>query len=345
MNQKNTMKRRNFLRGASASVGMGLIAATSKVEAGEESNRLNHRQNVWIASITQDRLSAGSLDGMLRKVIGRMEETLPSRPDIICLPEVFPYHGVQNSPPLSEQAETVPGPITERFADFAKTNQCYVICPFHTKENGTIYNSAVLIDRKGKVVGAYHKIHPTAGECESGVMPGPVDPPVFETDFGTIAMQICFDVNWHDAWHRLRKKGAEIIFWPSAFPGGRMHNAMAWISKAHIVTSTWNDPCRIIDITGDEIAASGRYEHWVCAPVNLEKAIIHTWPYTQNIHDFMKKYGRQAQITRLHDEGWTVIESVSLNIPLKEALEEFEIPTHTEHIQQGDEVQNKHRRT
>jgi len=34
------------------------------------------------------------------------------------------------------------------------------------------YNSAVLIDRRGKLAGIYDKVYPTIGEMESGVLPG-----------------------------------------------------------------------------------------------------------------------------------------------------------------------------
>src|SRR3712207_7956687 len=43
-----------------------------------------------------------------------------------------------------------------------------------------------------------YKCRPTDGEIASGVRPGPLDPPVFETDFGKIGIQICFDIKWED---------------------------------------------------------------------------------------------------------------------------------------------------
>ena len=67
--------------------------------------------------------------------------------------------------------------------------------------------------------GEYRKIHPTIGEMNSGVMPGPLNPPVFQTDFGAVGAQICFDIEWPDGWRKLREAGAEMVFWPSAFAG------------------------------------------------------------------------------------------------------------------------------
>ncbi len=342
MNKNSKESRRTFLKTTSAGFGAGLIAQTgSASEPGPGSTK--SRREIWIASITQERLEAKTGAQMVDKVLDRMRETLVNQPDIICIPETFPYNRVDEKRTAAQIAQEASEWIIPKFADFARQNHCYVICPLHTKENGVVYNSAVLIDRQGKTVGAYHKIHPTVDEIEGGAMLGPLDPPVFKTDFGTIGMQICFDANWPEGWRELRKKGAEIIFWSSAFPGGRMLNAHAWSNKTPIVTSTWGDPTRIIDITGEEIAVSGRYQHWICAPVNLEKAMIHTWPYTQHIEKLRAKYGRSLRVTRLHNEGWTIIESVSDDVDLHSALKEFGIPTHEEHIKTADQFQKQKR--
>lgn len=337
------MDRRSFLRTAAASAGTGILAVSSADAGSSDKNAAPSRNQVWVASISLERLQGKTMPEMVDRVIERMKEILPMSPDIFCIPEVFAYERVSQKPPFREQAETVPGEIVNRFGAFAKEHHCYVICPLHTKEGDTIYNSAVLIDRNGGVVGAYHKIHPTISEIEEGVTSGPLDPPVFKTDFGTIGIQICFDVNWYPAWQLMRKKGAEVIFWPSAFPGGRMLNAQAWMNKTYIVTSTWEDPTRIIDITGNEIAGSGRYEYWVCAPINLEKTIVHIWPYGEKLARLKDKYGRKIRIDKLDVEGWGVVESVSPDLPVLEALREFEIPTHEEHIQAAHAAQEKNR--
>jgi predicted amidohydrolase len=87
-------------------------------------------------------------------------------------------------------------------------------------------------------MGEYHKIHLTEGEISMGLTPGSLSPPVFHTDFGIIGVQICFDLLWDDGWKKLKDKGAEIVFLPSAFAGGQMVNAKAWQHKYVVVSST-----------------------------------------------------------------------------------------------------------
>jgi hypothetical protein len=208
-------------------------------------------------------------------------------------------------------------------------------------ENGNYYNAAVIIDSHGRRIGEYRKTRITTGECEK-LVPGPREIPVFETPFGKIGVQICFDVEWPEGWRQLGEKGAEIVFWPSAFGGGKMLNTYAWQNHYHVVTSTWKGTTKICDMTGSEIAGSGEYNRWgVCAPVNLEKAFLHSWPYNARFPDIQKKYGRKVRISTLHEEEFTIIESLSDDVKVADILKEFDLKSHREHLKIAEQAQNK----
>lgn len=347
MNRRGETTRRNFVKGAglgllAPSAGLSQIAAAQAVRPRPKSERLP--REVWVGSVSLERLKVDTPRQMLSRVLSRIEPIADFEPDIVCLPEVFPFMNVSKRPAMPEclkiSAETVVGPV----GAYARANKCYVVCPVYTEERGRYYNSAVIIDRAGKVQAEYRKRHPTTGEMEKGVMPGPLDVPIFDADFGRIGVQICFDVNWPAGWKQLGKKGAEIVFWPSAFAGGRMLNARACMNKYHVVTSTRQDPTRIIDVTGEEIAATGRFGSWVCAPINLDKAVVHYWPNNKNIEALQAKYGRRLRVRILHDEGWGIIESRHPDIRIEQMLKEFDIPTHRQHIAKGHTMQEKLRK-
>ncbi len=197
--------------------------------SGEKTNRCRLPREVWVASISQNDMREDNHKAMIRAMLARMEEVVPLKPDIVCLPEVFAFSNLSGGrPPLAEIAEKPIGPICRPFSDFAREHGCYVICPTYTRQEGRYYNAAVLLDRAGKVVGEYHKLHPTIGEMKKGISPGTFDVPVFRTDFGVIGMQICFDAEWQDGWRKLGEAGAEIVFWPSAYAGGTVVNSKAW---------------------------------------------------------------------------------------------------------------------
>ena len=342
---KSEFTRRHFLQTASAGLGIGAVAAgVGSAATAEVPVRRGARlpREVWIASISQNGLQANTVEDMSRQMLRRMEEVVPFEPDIVCLPEVFPFVNLSGGrPPLAESSEEPIGHFSRPFAEFAARHKCHVVCPIYTVEKGRYYNAAVFIDRAGEYVGQYHKMHPTTGEIEKGIMPGDPKPPVFKTDIGILGAQICFDIEWDDGWRRLREAGAELVFWPSAFAGGAMVNTKAWEHKYCVVSSTRKGTTKICDIDGQAVAGTGQYANWVCAPVNLEKAFLHSWPFCERFREIEAKYGRKVRIRTFHEEEWTIIESLDAEVRVTEILKEFELQTHEEHIQAADRVQRQ----
>ena len=346
MKESGVVSRRKFI--AQTSAGAGLVAATGpglQAQAGKPSEVRRPRlpREVWVSSIDlKDLYPETSVERRVERTLERMEQLVAFHPDIVCLPETFNTSWVRTGKPLAELAEEVPGPLVKRIGEYAKSNGCYVICPIPTKSQGKIYNSAVLLDRTGAVGGVFHKVHPTEGEMNDGVWPGPIEPPVWQTDFGKIGVQICYDANWFPSWRALKAAGAEIVFFPSQFPGGRILTTHAWMNQFYIVSSTGED-ARIIDISGDDLASSGPFERWVAAPINLEKALIHIWPEVQKFADIRKKYGRRVRIKIWHPENWATIESLDPEIKISSVLQEFGLPTYERHISKADVAQKAKR--
>lgn len=333
--------RRGFLRTTAFGAGAALLAGATKRAKANSVTPKNQRlpREVWIATIDQNGLRAENYREMMSRILARMEQVAAFEPDVVCLPEIFPFIGIGRPPSIEEVAENPLGPISQPFADFAKKHNCYVVCPIYTKSGDRYYNSAVFIDRSGQPMGEYRKMHPTVSEMNLGVIAGSLDPPVFRTDFGVVGAQICFDIEWTDGWQKLQEAGAEIVFWPSAFAGGAMVNAKAWQHKLCVVSSTNKDTTKICDISGEEVARTTRWNRTICAPVNLEKAFLHTWPYVRRFNDIHAKYGRKVRIHTFADEEWTIIESRSPDVLIADVLDEFELKTHTEHLQAADDQQ------
>ncbi len=180
------------------------------------------------------------------------------KPDVILLTEAPSDRGVSGS--LEQLAETIPdGPSTRMLAEKARCYHSYIAVSLHEKEGGTIYNTALLLNRRGEVAGKYRKVHLATAEGERGITPGSTFP-VFQTDFGMVGMLVCWD-NWFpESARALRLKGAEIILLPIAGDGGPGHwdpisRARAIDNGVYLVSSsTYNNPSRIIDPNGEVLA-------------------------------------------------------------------------------------------
>lgn len=350
--------RRSFIGRSASGIGLGIVGSihTQSCSAPVPApDREVLRRNLKVASVDLQHLHPGqSIESRVNQMLDRMERAAGCKPDIMCLTETFNTSYVNEEKSYEEIAEDeyIPGPVTSRISDFAKKHQCYVVCPIITRNDGKFYNSALLIDRAGNIAGSYHKVHPVDSEIidGAGVIPGPIRPPVFETDFGKIGMQICFDANWFQSWEHLREDGAEIVFFPSQFPGGRILNFLAWKNGYYVVSSTGED-ARIIDISGIDIDSSSFQLGYTWASLNLEKVYVPTFPGKYHIPDILKKYKDRVKIKVYRDTGGgagtgaghITIESLDPDLFVRDILEEYEIPVFWEEIKESDEIQARYR--
>jgi len=341
----NNQTRRSFVR--NASLGAAGIGLTSFSQSGypDKKEEVSKSREVWIATLTQHQIGGKSCKESVEAAIKQMENVLSFSPDIFCLPEVFHVVGVEGGrPALNITAENGTGNIVGPFQAFAKKHHCYIICPIYTLDKGKYYNAAVVIDRQGEKIGEYRKIRLTVDEMENGLTPGPLDPPVFKMDFGVVGIQICYDIEWSEGWQRLREKGAELVFWPSAFAAGKKVNAKAWENQYPVVSSTRKDTTKIVDLTGEELAVSGIWSPWgVCAPINLEKVFLHSWPYSRTFPAIEKQYGRKVRCYSLHEEEFSIIESLSPEVKVADIMREFKLKTYQEHLKIAQDQQEQFR--
>ncbi len=344
--KSNKFTRRSFLEKSAVTTGMAAMGALGFKGSALAQNPGGEKlpREVWLASFSQEGVEADSPDAMVKKVMDHLQGLEPFSPDVVCLPEVFPFSNVTQETSLKEKI-TFSEEVLNRFSDYSKKNNCYTVCAVYMPaDQGMMYNSAVVLDRQGKRAGIYYKIHPTEDEIRGGIKPGPLFQPVIRTDFGKIGIQICFDAEWDDGWAMYRKQGAEIIFFPSAFPAGRIVNTHAWKNKCVVVASTRKETSKICDITGEELAKTGYWNKQLCwAPVNLEKAFLHLWPFVERFPEIRNKYGRKVNIRVFDEEEWAIIESLSPEIFVKDILKEFDIKTYEELIGDSEKAQVQNR--
>ena len=166
-------------------------------------------RKVWVSTISSASANGPTVQANLAKACDLLELACMTKPDIVCLPEVFTSHGVPRDG-VAAVAESVPGPITEAIGAIARRHSTYVICPLIERREDRFYNSAAVLDRRGRIVGVYEKAHPVP-QVEDELTPGSGPKPL-DTDFGRIGVLICFDINWPDAWATLKHMGAEVVF-------------------------------------------------------------------------------------------------------------------------------------
>jgi len=203
--------------------------------------------------------------------------------DILCLPEMLTFIGTWKKYP--DSAQEIPGPYTHALGEAARRNNMWLVAGLTEKEGRRLYNTAVLFNRQGAIAGTYRKVHIPSGEWHNGIAPGETYP-VFETDFGTVGIQICYDGFFGENTRALALAGAEVIFaptWGSTFDdpedgkveGKNIFRVRARDNGVYMVPCVYDGNSLVIDPVGRVLASSegGSGVFWADADLNARERL------------------------------------------------------------------------
>ncbi len=264
------------------------------------------------------------------------------RADLVCLPESFLDVGLpRDELPV---AEPIPGPSFDALSSLAKRHAVWVVAPFCVRtEAGAIENSAVVIDRRGELAGRYAKVHPTIGECEQrSIAPGR-EAAVVDTDFGRFGLAICYDIGWPAHWDDLRRLGAEMVVWPSAYDGGFPLQAYAWTHSYYVVSSVRTEHSRVIDVTGRVIASTSRWHRLAATTIDLEKEVFHIDDQVDNLYRLQRELGHRVDVEALTEEHVFTLESHDPAWPVARIKEHFGLENFRDYHARAARVQDGYR--
>jgi len=121
------------------------------------------------------------------------------------------------------------------------------------------------------IAGIYDKNFPTIGTMKKGRVPSN-KAPVFETDFGRLAIAICFDLNFDELKKRYAEQNPDIIVFPAFYHGGLEQAHWAYTNRAYFVSAicVGNLPSEIRNPMGDVVATTSNHFHYIVSTVNLD---------------------------------------------------------------------------
>ncbi len=272
----------------------------------------------------------GDHDKKLKLAIEHLETAGGLAVDIACLPEEF----------AGTTAEPIPGPTTRAIGGLARKHHMYVICPIREQaEDGRQYNTAVLLDRDGKVAGYYRKVFVFWGEglnvSEDGVK-------IFDTDFGRISILTCFDANFAELWQEAAQRGAEIVFWPSAYGGGMPLNGYAMCHNYCIVPVGRGN---IIDATGRTVEAADtpRPDQFV-ATLDLDRTFVHKDFTGDKVARLVKEHKGEVEMKDCDLEGWYLLTAIKPGVRARELCRQYQIEPLREYRLRSREQINRARK-
>lgn len=142
--------------------------------------------------------------------------------NIILLQELFetPYFCQQQKFEYFKLASTVEEDAAiSHFTKIAKELSVVLPISFYEKAGNTAFNTIAIIDADGSVLGTYRKTHIPDGLPYAEKFyftPGDTGFKVWETQYGTIGVGICWDQWFPEAARCMTLMGAELLFYPTA---------------------------------------------------------------------------------------------------------------------------------
>jgi len=154
-------------------------------------------------------------------------------------------------------------------------------------------------------------VHLPREEWRQGITPGD-SYPVFETDFGVIAMQICYDYFFPEPEAAFALAGAEIIFAPTwgttrkdsegRVQGENMFRVRARDNGVYMVPSVYGGNSLVIDPMGKILASSQGKQGVFWAEVDLNKRerldYVGHWRSVGPRHRMPHTYGALPKVLR-----------------------------------------------
>lgn len=188
----------------------------------------------------------------LKKTLAAAKQAVEKGAQIICTQELFrsQYFCQSEDHAHFGLAESIPGPSTKVFSEFARKHRVVVIVSlFEKRASGLYHNTAAVIDADGKLLGVYRKMHipddPLYYE-KFYFTPGDLGFRAWQTRYGRIGVLVCWDQWYPEAARLTALQGAEILFYPTAIgwhpsekesTGRLQHAAWETIQRGHAIAN------------------------------------------------------------------------------------------------------------
>ena len=203
----------------------------------------------------------------LSKALEMIEGASRMGAEIVCLPELFAFPYFPQRRGAEVNAEAIPGPTTNALSRSARKNGvCIVGGSIFEKGKKETYNTSVVFDERGRILGKYRKVHIPQDESfyEQDYFASGSKYRTFNTSKARIGVLICFD-QWYPEPARIdRLLGAQILFYPTAIgtvrgieqSEGSWEEAWLTVQRGHAISNA------VIVAAVNRVGIEGRMKFW-----------------------------------------------------------------------------------
>ncbi|MEC1716944.1 nitrilase-related carbon-nitrogen hydrolase [Schinkia azotoformans] len=177
---------------------------------------MNTKNNSFKVACIQFNPVLNEREKNIKALFAVIEEAAQQGAKLIITPEMATTgYYYKDRKAIASFVDLIPGHTTAFFESLAKSYKTFIVIgmPEQDSETGLYYNSAALIGPDG-YIGKYRKIHLWESEAHWAAI-GDLGVPVFETEIGNIAINICMDSVFFESARLAAVQGANILAFPT----------------------------------------------------------------------------------------------------------------------------------
>jgi predicted amidohydrolase len=156
----------------------------------------------------------GEVEDNRRRAEAHVRQAARQGADLVLFPEMS-AQGMWKDHLVRLAAEPLDGPIVKRMARCARRNRVAIAFGLAEKTPGKPFNTCVLLDNDGRLIGAYRKNHVTP--LERDYLRGDRRRPTFRIGSLRVGVAICADNTHPELIAGYARRGADLILMPHAW--------------------------------------------------------------------------------------------------------------------------------
>jgi beta-ureidopropionase len=157
----------------------------------------------------------------LAKALGFMEMAAKKQAQLICFPELcvspfFPQYAQQS---VSQHVTRIDDEVVGQFSSTCQRLKLAASPNVYLEEEGRKFDASLMIDAAGRIAGVSKMVHIAQVPCfyeQDYYTPSDTGFRVYETEWGRVAIVVCFDRHYPESIRTCVLRGAQLIVIPTA---------------------------------------------------------------------------------------------------------------------------------
>jgi predicted amidohydrolase len=156
----------------------------------------------------------GDRCGNFVRIENAIREAKDGAADIVCFPETVILGWVNSD--AHERAYAIPGEDSDHLCELAKKYEIFLCAGLAEKDGTKLYDSAVLIDKTGRILLRHRKINILTELMNPPYTPGQ-EVNAVETKFGKIGLLVCADTHKDEILKRMAELKPDLVLVPYGY--------------------------------------------------------------------------------------------------------------------------------